>query len=400
MPGTLTLRTFVLNQKLNDYLLPFPIRWNRYLQRWENDKQKEPIFYILANLATSIWLLLCFCALGVYINAPEVFTASQILLTLIQIVVAISCVVFLLLTMLQSDNIIRALNMMYEVEEDKWYHAKIVPQAANRTSRQVRIFRDSTSDITGVVIFSSVFLATGAAMTTCASAVVLNGLDPMHMLMTYYWGKQKLTNIASASIFIIPSIIYLHIVNVSLIILRYSVMFYIYAGMTLYQIINLIFKVKPNLNSFSLNMFRQLAILLNQFRPVTLLVTSGGLATFFGTLVVGANSIVIGMLLDDIRMELIGIMVTLTAFGLVQIIFFFCCHIFEDSSGLLNDWTDRALRMNDGGHMRRAVKGLRVLSIPTGDVGVFDRDIKMNYFSKVIDYITNVLLICMEVYVN
>lgn len=117
-------------------------------------------------------------------------------------------------------------------------------------------------------------------------------------------------------------------------------------------------------------------------------------------LVLGINTTIIGLILDKITLKVIGVVLSIFSGVLMQTTFFFCCHIFEDSKAFLYSWANYASRMNDGGYMKSAVKSLRPFAIPAGEIGFFDRDIKMNYIDQVIAYVTNVLLFCKRVFLS
>lgn len=344
--------------------------------------------------------LSCLVLIGIHLTNPELFGASQVLITIMQLVIGLSCIAFTILTMIQSHTIIQALNMICNLEEDEWFQMEIISNYATRriSERTSRAFSKLSIDVIGILIFSLAFFGVRWSPIILEAAILLHEQDPIYMFMLYYYGQASC--ISGFYITALRCIVYLYFLNISLIISRYSLIFYVYSGMTVYQIINLLFRVNPTVNCFSLNAFRKVAIWLNLFKPVHVAVSSGILTIYFGTLVIGTNCIIIGVFLNKISLIVIGSVITMASLGIVRIAFFLCCHICEDSRALLHTWTNSAMHMRNGGYMRRAVQGLSVLSIPAGEVGIFVRDIKMNYMDQVIVYILNVLLICKDVYIN
>lgn len=175
-------------------------------------------------------------------------------------------------------------------------------------------------------------------------------------------------------------------------------MIHIYAGMTIYRIIHLILKVKPNPNRVSLDIFRQVAITLYLDKPVIVPISTVVLCSLFLLLVASVNAIIIGIFIGQAHLMLTGIIVANASFQSVVVVFFICCHIFEDSSALLHYWISTITK--DTGYTRRVLKGTRVLSVPAGTVGIFDKDIQMNYFVKVISYVADVRIICKELFLH
>lgn len=87
-----------------------------------------------------------------------------------------------------------------------------------------------------------------------------------------------------------------------------------------------------------------------------------------------------------------GLFTTSASFVIMQICLDFCYRIHEDSSALLRKWMVMARELADDGLMKRVVLSTRENSIPAGQVGIFDRDTKMNYFNQVANYSTNFLI--------
>lgn len=137
---------------------------------------------------------------------------------------------------------------------------------------------------------------------------------------------------------------------------------------------------------------------MNVYNPFLVPVSTAVLSGMFGMLVVGINTTIFGMLLDKITLK-IGLGMTMVSGVILQKTFLFCCHIFEDFRAIRDAWNKSASFMKDAGYMRSVAKSLRPFAIPAGEVGIFDRDIKMNYINQVI-YVTITLLVGKEVFLS
>lgn len=82
MPSSLICPTSELNQQINDFFLPFSIRWNKNLHRWEKEKSKRKrITYYKVALFFPIltWFPMCLSIVVINVNHPGIFQARQTL---------------------------------------------------------------------------------------------------------------------------------------------------------------------------------------------------------------------------------------------------------------------------------------------------------------------------------
>lgn len=394
MPSRLTCLTFEVNQKLNDILLPFPIRWNVGRQRWEKDKEKEAHYYSVQIVTLVVWILMCVGVIKIHLQRPGLFDASQIIVIITQMVTAVPCLAFALITMQQTDTVVELLNVVVDLEKDKWFQVNIIPHCGSGATVRLRLGAvvNSFLDSTGIVLFNCVFLTITAGATIAAFIITVKGWEPIYLLMLVH-GQENL--VANTPMTIARGVVWLFIVNVSYSIEKYNALFHMYGGMTIYRLLHLIRKATPKFNKASAHKFRQLAIILNEYHPVFVPLTPVVLSTLFFILVFGANLAIIGIFLTQAVLTSLGATIVFVSVELLDVVFFICCHIPLDSSALLHTWISD--RKNDGGYASRVVKGMRVLSIPVGIVGIIDKDIQMNYFAKVISYVADVRIICKKV---
>ncbi len=56
---------------------------------------------------------------------------------------------------------------------------------------------------------------------------------------------------------------------------------------------------------------------------------------------------------------------------------------------MLNKWKFELYIFNSKAYVRRIIKSLQVISIPAGNVGIIDVEIKFNYLQNLLDNIVN-----------
>lgn len=269
MPSPLTLLTFSLNQLLTDFLLPFPIRWNSTIRHWEvaNDNPKERRYYVTATFAAIFWLLSCLSVITISYNNAKLHQASELLMTAVQMVVCVASLVFEFITYAHIQTIIEALNLFDVLEKDGWFQTNITCYIKKGLLEKLS---RSFCDLTGAVIFTLYVYSTTVLGTIMTLGILCNYWDPIYFLMIN-WELVRYVDSLPVVIFRFAAVIWIS--NVSIISILYSIIIYVYSGLTGYHIVNSILKVNPKLSNSCLMFFRQATILVNLFIPVLVPVT-------------------------------------------------------------------------------------------------------------------------------
>lgn len=339
------------------------------------------------------WLLVCIAILIFHASNPGLFASVPIFVICLQIATVTPPILTNLLVISFPDTIVRNLNATCDFEEDLWFHNKVISKIQQRKSSRIS---KNLQDITGLVVFTGVFIMS-AATVVATPLVIMQNWDPFYMIFKAFGNESYLSGFPNM---VIRFIIIVHVVWTSLSAARYGVVMFFYMGMALHQFFNLIVKVNPAFDWGCIRIYRQATILANDFRPFAILFFSGILSSFFAMLVAGTIACLLGLVLGETFMQITGVAIASVAVSVLMTTFFCCCRINEDSSKLLRFWRVAARRRKDAGYLIRTVRSMRAISLPAGNVGIFDRDITMNYFARVVDYVTSYLVLSRKMFVS
>lgn len=215
MSSRLTFFTFELNQHFNDFLLPFPIRWNKSRKRWEKDNQREVKYYTVLIITLVCWTLLCIKVIAMHFTRPGLFDVSQVFAVITQIVSVIPCIAFVLPTMLQSDNVVQILNVVGDLEKKGWStQTKMTPRRFTETTMRSKLSTTANSflDLTGIVLFFCIFLTITVVATSGAFFITVKGWEPIYLLMVAQ-GKEQFAS--SVPVTIARCVVWLFILHVA-----------------------------------------------------------------------------------------------------------------------------------------------------------------------------------------
>lgn len=146
----------------------------------------------------------------------------------------------------------------------------------------------------------------------------------------------------------------------------------------------------------SIQHYKHLIVERNVLRDFEQHLTSVGLVGMFLILVLTTAQIILS--LGDKKFAMFAIAFVVFGMGnsTLSVIFHICCAIYEDSIEIRKIWESKC---GSGIHdqcIRRLLRSNRPLSVPVGEVGIMDRELKLNFYSAVTDYTINVLLAVQE----
>lgn len=184
MPSPLTSLTFSLNQRLNDFLLTFQIRWKSAAHRWENQgyKLKEKQYFVIASFATAAWLVSSLSIIRVGSVNPELYQPSELFTTIIEAGLCLICLVLQFILWRHYKAIIHDLNVLDGVEKDSWFQTNIIYYTKKGT---LEALSKSLADLTGAMVFTLTTFGGTVAISIVVFSILWNEWDPISLLMIY-----------------------------------------------------------------------------------------------------------------------------------------------------------------------------------------------------------------------
>lgn len=376
------------NQVMTDFFLNFPIRWHYQHQRWENEKDTKKIvtYRLVTYLCLSLLTLPYIYVFGVEQKQPGSFDTDQLVVTTMNFTLVVTFWVVELIANYYSSTIITALNMVADIQEYQQLKPKIVTKSPScvACNRLTHLFYDPTGRILLLLTFGS-----AAAIQIIWLIFGFIDLDVI-CCFTHAWNDTCFNS--SLLIKFIRCLVIFYLTQISSATFRYSMIFYCYYGMEIFQTLKQMLKTKSKLTWRCISTYRKCNIALNEYLPVLTIVTALGLSLNFVVLVVGFVAIIMGILLEKRFIVIFGGTGFATAISVMEVISYICCHIFEISWALRKYWFHVANNKQDRGYLKRVVQSLKGLSVPTGGVGVFDRVFKLNYMTQVASNSMNILV--------
>ncbi len=142
----------------------------------------------------------------------------------------------------------------------------------------------------------------------------------------------------------------------------------------------------------SFQLYKQLIVQRNILRNFERDLTSVGLVGVFILLVLTTSASVIAFSEKNFTMLAVVALTFTIGYSTVSVTFHICCSINEDSVEILKRWESQCGSGTQAQFLRRILRSNKPLFVPVGEVGIMDKDLKLNYFSAVTDYAVNVLL--------
>lgn len=132
-------------------------------------------------------------------------------------------------------------------------------------------------------------------------------------------------------------------------------------------------------------LYNQLIISNSEANSFRVLICGVTLLSLFAMLVIEGTSTFLGIVIGDPIFARGAGSLLIMAFVVVELTFFCCCKINENSEKILEQSSFDLRRKKDEGFIRRIVFWLRPVSDPAGNVGIFDKMIKRNYCNSVLN---------------
>lgn len=387
MSNELLFKTNEMHEHLNDLLLKFPIRWNKNHLRWEHCKELEAryctVFTLTAALLLLVYLHLFYC----HLNHPVLFNFQELLVVILLTAGIHGILALQIFTILQRDRLVRVLNIFNELNSDARYIHEVIGDPIKTSQHNSFLFQDR-SDPVGFATLAGAISFT-LATQIFAFLIVLLGQDPFHQTAKS-WGLTHL--ISGWPQKLLLWFFQVNLYNIILFPVRYTVLFFMYVGMTMHYMTSLMSKTRVVIRPISIRFYNQFCVCINDATPVLGTVFSVILLTHFSMMVIGSTGVILGYTLQDLPFAGVAGLVATVSFAAMQLTFLFCCKVHENSLCILKRWTDESGLVENSQCLTRMVRSLKPVSVPAGHFKIFDKGIKMKYYNSVVIYATNVLV--------
>lgn len=125
------------------------------------------------------------------------------------------------------------------------------------------------------------------------------------------------------------------------------------------------------------------------------------LVVVFVYVLVGTGAMYIGIQKNHVAMAMPAFVVACSGLAFIQIIFQFGCSYYKFSMRIKYNWGNEQ-NVNIESKMSKAflsrlIKSLQPVSLPAGNVGIIDKDIKMNYMDNVLQNVVSMVLTLKDV---
>lgn len=388
MPSPTIYAANRLTHILNTYSFPrHPIRWNVAGKRWEKDPSKFRVF---------LFYVINFCVVGIIVNAlllhlhlrylcdPSLFKAHHLV---IQVMITACVQVHVLVTLttfLFMDDLVAVLNNLYNLDEESGLSS-------------FQGYRDTTG-----VTFCAMSL-----LGTIFAVIMWNGLAVINMDLLYLtflgmgWPMQEL---ATPSMIVLRQVLaFLHI-QMAAATLRTFVILLLSVDVWLAKLVQLIMATARQNNAFGLatnvELYRKIHIVVRAMWSFGVFMGESGLSFTFIIIVNGVGAAFVAFIEGNYLLSFLSITAIIPSFVVLQLVFSTLCSVFENSQVILERWKERAAWIKDAGYMKRLVRSLHVLALPAGNMGIMDRQIKVNYHDALLNWIVTILMIFSDMMSN
>lgn len=117
-----------------------------------------------------------------------------------------------------------------------------------------------------------------------------------------------------------------------------------------------------------------------------------------GLVLFGVHVAILGQKFDVTALSVLGLLGILGGTLFLQSFFSVGCAYFENSQEILTRWKTDLAKGSYSKSTRKELQSLKPIAMPAGDVGIIDKDIKINYWDALLGNVVNVILSVNEIY--
>lgn len=139
--------------------------------------------------------------------------------------------------------------------------------------------------------------------------------------------------------------------------------------------------------------YTHLQLQLNNLQGFEKALSTCGLSIIFIILIVSLNGIIFAWRERSGFLFIMAFLVGSNAVVVMYNALLLGCSIYENSVKILQMWSRQLAERKNCSYLSKVARSCQPLSLPAGNVGILDRDIKMNYFDKVVVYSVNVMVV-------
>lgn len=140
---------------------------------------------------------------------------------------------------------------------------------------------------------------------------------------------------------------------------------------------------------FQIRLFTQVHISMRMIYSLTKNFTGMYLGFAYYAGLLGLNSAVFGWRILPFNVYFIVPIFCVIWFASLAFLFSLGCGFYEGSVDVLISWRKQVVRMSKPKEMIRVLRSLQPVMLPVGEVGMMDREIKMNYGKSLLDAVMN-----------
>lgn len=160
--------------------------------------------------------------------------------------------------------------------------------------------------------------------------------------------------------------------------------------------------LKKSLTLSRIKLFNEIKIVTGWLFTAETILTALILGLTFVFSMLCTCTVYFGMKSNNLSVALPAFVLTFGSVAFIQVIFKIGCNVFSYSSYLIKKWEEEAslYQRNDMSKREicKIVKSFRIISVPSGNVGIIDIDIKMNYMDNLLQNIAGLVLTLKDVF--
>lgn len=404
MASTLFFQTNQINEHLTLLYHPLCIRWNQPQQKWEYSLENKTkllphLFFTIFVPGFLIISVVFFIILSI-IYDPELYSTKQIIIQLL--IGSIIPFVFMLeiLLLFYGRELVATANWgiphvirLRLVERPKLntsFITALLEEISKITSSE------TGKNVEWFSLLSSNFLIITFVMTLVIPiTLAFQKLDPLYVISSGISSKRLLNGPTLDHLFFFKFCQYvgmIYIYQCNLLTLTYCmslVLSVMQVGVKLILYLN-----QMQVSYSQVKLYRQVRI--NVYMMYTMIKILNG--TFFSfafvLLIFSINLSIFGWDFLPFEIYIIVPLIMMITLIITTMGMYVDSFIFEITSKTLIKWKGQIHEVARVKYMRRVLRSMRPISLPIGDVGIIDKDIKVNYLDALMIYIANSLIAC------
>lgn len=404
MGSTLFFETNQINQILTRVYHPLCVGWNKSKKTWEysiKDKRKlfPHLFFTICVTGSMCFAVSSLIILSMIFD-PDLFSPTQILLQvlilgLFPLVISVEILVILygreiVAWVNWGIALVLRLNLNAPINMNTSFFAAFHIEISKITSRNQQV--DWFAIIASYYIIFHSFLSVALPL-----GLVYGDNDHIYVIMRGIASEKllngpELNNLSFLKVLRLVGLIYLYQCNL----LTFSC-FVNYLMSMLQVLVKILFYLnRIQVSYYHVKMYRQVRICVYLNYTLFKVLLGVFFSMSFFIIIFSVNLTLFGWSFLPLSAYVMAPTVAVLLVSFLMFSLHMGSFLFEITLKTLNKWkreVHEAARVN---YLRRVLKSMRPIALPIGDVGIFDRDIKVNYIDTLMIGIVNALIVCKD----